>query len=269
MLALVVFGEVNLVLHLEAEFRQGEEREEGRHEHGDVEVRVVGEVERREVEGEEALDEEPRQVDALDAEEASGQHDDEEGEKHARDAPQALVEFLQEQLVGADEDALQGTVNHKVPCRAVPQAADEEAEPQVEVFAGFGLHAATTQGEVEVVLDEHAESLVPTAPKLGNGGRHIRIIKVLWELEAHHSTEADGHVAVARKVEIDLEGEGEDGNPGGSRVDGGNLVGDVGELGRSQNVVVRWAQHLVDLETDHVGNQNFLRQTDDEAVEAL
>lgn len=87
MLALVVFGEVDLVLHLEAELRQGEEREEGRHEHGDVEVRVVAEVERCKVEGKQALDEEPRQVDALDAEEATRQHDDEEGEEYARDAP--------------------------------------------------------------------------------------------------------------------------------------------------------------------------------------
>jgi len=269
MLTFVVVGEVDLVLHLQAELREGEEREESRHEHGHVEVRVVAEVERREIEGEEALDEEPRQVDALDAEEAASEHDDHEGEKHAWDAPQSLVEFFQKQLVGTDEDALQGTIDHEVPRCTVPQAADQEAEPQVEVFAGFGLHAAAAQGEVEVVLDEHAEGLVPTAPKLGNGGRHIRIIKVFGEFEAHHASKADGHVAVARKVEIDLEGEGEDGNPGGGRVDGGNLVGDVGELGRSQNVVVRWAKHSIHLETDDVGNQNFLRQTDDEAVEAL
>ena len=61
---------------------------------------------------------------------------------------------------------MQGTVDHEVPCRAMPQAADEEAEPQVKVFAGFGLHAAAAQGELEVVLDEHAEGLVPTSPKL-------------------------------------------------------------------------------------------------------
>ena len=166
MLPLVVFGEVDLVLHLEADFGKGKEREEGRHEHRDIEVRVVAEVERRKVEGEEALDEEPREVDALDAEKATRQHDDEEGEEHTRDAPQTFVEFLQKQLVSADEDALQGTIDYEVPRRAVPQTADEEAEPQVEIFARFGFHAATTQREVEVVFDEHAESLVPTTPKL-------------------------------------------------------------------------------------------------------
>ena len=129
MLPLVVVGEIDFVLHLETELRQGEEREEGRHEHGDVEVRVVGEVERGEVEGEEAFDEQPRQVDALDAEEAARQDDDEEGEEHAWNAPQTLIELFQEELVGTDEDALQGTINDEIPRRAVPQAADEETEP--------------------------------------------------------------------------------------------------------------------------------------------
>ena len=129
MLTFVVVGEVDLVLHLQAELREGEEREESRHEHGHVEVRVVAEVERREIEGEEALDEEPRQVDALDAEEAASEHDDHEGEKHAWDAPQSLVEFFQKQLVGTDEDALQGTIDHEVPRCTVPQAANQEAEP--------------------------------------------------------------------------------------------------------------------------------------------
>ena len=129
MLPLVVVGEVDLVLHLQADLRQGEEREEGRHEHGDIEVRIVAEMERREVESEEPLDEKPRQVDSLNAEEAARQDDDEEGEKHRRDASQTLIELLQKQLVSADEDTLQGTVNHEIPRCAMPQTADEEAEP--------------------------------------------------------------------------------------------------------------------------------------------
>ena len=96
MLSAVVFGEVDLVLHFEAKLRQGEEREEGGHKHGHIEVWVVAEMEGRKVEGEQALDEHPRQVDALDAEEAAGQDDDKEGEKHRRDTPQSFVELLQE-----------------------------------------------------------------------------------------------------------------------------------------------------------------------------
>lgn len=129
-------------------------------------MRVVTEMEGYELEGEQPLDEEPRQIDALDAEEAAREDDDEEGEKHARNRSQTLIEPLQKQLVGTDENALQGTVNHEVPRRAVPQSADEEAEPKVEVFPRLGLHPTAAQGEVEVVFDEHTESLVPTPPKL-------------------------------------------------------------------------------------------------------
>ena len=129
-------------------------------------MRIVTEVESFEIEGKQTLDEHPRQVDALDAEEAARQHDDKEGEEYARNPAQPFVELLQKQLVRADEDALQGTIDYEIPRCAVPQARDEEAEPQVEVLAGFGLHTAAAQGEVEVVLDEHAEGLVPTPPKL-------------------------------------------------------------------------------------------------------
>ena len=166
MLPTVKFSEVDFVLYLQAELREGEEREEGRHEHGHIEVRIVAEMEGSEVEGKQTLDEHPRQVDAFDAEEATGQHDDEECEKYTRNPPQSFVELLQKQLVGADEDALQSTVDHEVPRRTMSQTADEEAEPQVEVFARLSLHAATTQGEVEVIFNEYAEGLVPTTPKL-------------------------------------------------------------------------------------------------------
>ena len=69
-------------------------------------MRVVAEMEGREVEGEQTLDEHPRQVDALDAEKASGQHDDEESEEYGRDAPQPLIKLLKEKFVGTDEDTL-------------------------------------------------------------------------------------------------------------------------------------------------------------------
>ena len=84
----IILCEVNFILYLQAELREGEEREEGSHDHGHIEVRVVAKMERREVEGKQALDEHPRQVDALDAEEAARQHDDEEGEEHTWNPPQ-------------------------------------------------------------------------------------------------------------------------------------------------------------------------------------
>ena len=166
MLTFVELSEIYFFLPFEAEFSQGDEREDCCYNHRGEEMRVVGEMHRGELEGEEAFDEHPRQVDALDAEEATCQHDDGEGADYSRHPADAFVEFLEEELVGAYEDTLQGAVYDEVPRRAVPQTADEETEPQVEILAGFGLHAAAAQREVEVVLDEYAEGLVPTSPKL-------------------------------------------------------------------------------------------------------
>ena len=162
----VVIGEIHLILYLQSELGEGKEREESRHQHCDIKVRVVAEMERRKIKGEESFDEEPREVDALDAEETAGQDNDEEGEKHRWNPSKPFVEFLEEELVGADKDALQGAIHHKVPRGAVPQSADKETEPQVEILARLGLHPAAAQREIQIVLDEHAESLVPASPKL-------------------------------------------------------------------------------------------------------
>ena len=129
MLSFVVFGEIDLVLDLETELRQGKEGKESGDEHGHIEMGVLTEVEGDEVKGKEPLDEDPGEVDALDAEEATGEHDDAEGEEDGRDAANPLIELLQEELVGTDEDALQRAIHHEVPRGTMPETGDEETEP--------------------------------------------------------------------------------------------------------------------------------------------
>ena len=110
---------------------------------------------------------------------------------------------------------------------------------------------------------------MPTTPKLRNGCGNVRIVKVLGKLETHHAAQADGHVRITSKVEIDLEGEGEDGYPSTGGVDGRYFVGDVGQLGGGQHVVVGRPQDLVDLETYDISDEYFFAQTNDETVEAM
>ena len=38
-----------------------------------------------------------------------------------------------------------------------------------------------------------------------DGGRSVRIIEVFAEMEAEHASETDGHIAVAGKIEVDLQ----------------------------------------------------------------
>ena len=46
---------------------------------------------------------------------------------------------------------------------------------------------------------------MPAAPELLDGGRGVRIIEVFAEMEAEHASETDGHIAVAGKIEVDLQ----------------------------------------------------------------
>ena len=46
---------------------------------------------------------------------------------------------------------------------------------------------------------------MPAPPEVRHGAGKIRIVEILREREAEHPPEADGHVAVARKVKINLQ----------------------------------------------------------------
>lgn len=54
---------------------------------------------------------------------------------------------------------------------------------------------------------------MPAAPELGDGLGDVGVVEVLGELEAQHPAQADGHLGITGKVEIDLEGKGQDPHP--------------------------------------------------------
>ena len=89
----VVIGEIHLILYLQSELGEGKEREESRHQHCDITVRVVAEMERRKIKGEESFDEEPREVDALDTEETTGEHYYCKGADDRRNLADSFVEL--------------------------------------------------------------------------------------------------------------------------------------------------------------------------------
>ena len=55
---------------------------------------------------------------------------------------------------------------------------------------------------------------MPTTPELGNALADVGLVEVLVKPEAHHQTQADGHIGVAGKVEIQLRGVRQDAQPG-------------------------------------------------------
>ena len=64
---------------------------------------------------------------------------------------------------------------------------------------------------------------MPPSPEFGDAAGNIGIIKILQKVEAEHPAQTDGHIRIARKVKIDLEGISQQPQPGRQHRHGGGL----------------------------------------------
>ena len=120
----------------------------------------------------------------------------------------------------------------EVPPRPVPDAGEEPHDQDVAHPLGPG-HAVPPQREIDVLPEPGGQGDVPALPKLYHRAGNIGVVEVLQEVEAEHLPQADGHVAVAGEIEIDLERVGRDAQP---RAGEGQLLtrkGPVPELANS------------------------------------
>ena len=114
------------------------------------------------------------------------------------------------------------------PVGAVPKSAHEEDDENVA--DRFPLaDARTTERNVEVVAKPRRKRDVPAPPKLRDVAGEVRRLEVRHELDAKEFGGADGDVAVAGEIPVDLKGkihgtEHERG-PGVFGVVGENVIG--------------------------------------------
>ncbi len=133
----------------------------------------------------------------------------------------------------------------------MPDAGGRPDDQQVEHHPAPARPAAP-QGEVQVLPEPAAQGDVPPPPELAGRLGDIGIVEVFQKLEAQHPPQADGHVRVAGEVEVELEGEGGDAQPGPQG-------GEPGP-GRGQIHVPQRAQG--------VGKQNLFTRAHGEALDA-
>ncbi len=95
----------------------------------------------------------------------------------------------------------------------MPQPAQQHDDRQVCVSAVPAL-AVAAQGNVEVIAKPGGQRNMPSSPELGDRLADVGRVEVLGEHEPHHQPQADRHVGVGRKVEVDLEGIGDGADPG-------------------------------------------------------
>ena len=86
----------------------------------------------------------------------------------------------------------------------MPQARQQPDDGNIADPFGAG-RAAAAQRDIDIVPEPLPERLMPAPPEVRHGAGKIRIVEILREREAEHPPEADGHVAVARKVKINLQ----------------------------------------------------------------
>ena len=90
------------------------------------------------------------------------------------------------------------------PFRAVPQPAQQEDDHQIEIRP-VRAGSASAERDIEIVPEPGGQRDVPAAPEFGDRLGDVGIVEIERKIDADHQAEADRHIRVAGKVEIDLQ----------------------------------------------------------------
>ena len=86
----------------------------------------------------------------------------------------------------------------------MPQPAQEHCDDEIDILPQLAF-AVAAQGDINVVANPCGERDVPAPPKVGDAHRAIRCVEVDGEMEAQQQSNANGHIAIATEIAIDLQ----------------------------------------------------------------
>lgn len=98
------------------------------------------------------------------------------------------------------------TPGEEGPVGPMPEATDKKDDKRVAHHLGFAYTAAA-QRDVDIVAEPGGERDVPAAPELGNVAAEIGYLEVTHQVDAEEFGAADGNVAIAREVTVNLDRE--------------------------------------------------------------
>ena len=159
------------------------------------------------------------------------------------------VQPLAEETFRHHEKTVQHTPQNKGPGSAVPQAADQKGQKQIQISTDSTL-AVSTQRAVDIGAQRPAEGDVPPAPEYGNALRAVRRPEILGDIDVEHLSQTNGHVRIAAEIKINLEGIGERGCPCGTET---KTFG---------------VEAIFYKQCQRIGDHDFLEKTDAEHIDA-
>ena len=116
----------------------------------------------------------------------------------------ALFEiFQQEGFFNREQHKVVKAPGNKVPAGPVPDAGSSPDQEHIEQLSRLAL-AVAAQGNVDVIPEPARQRNMPAPPELGDAARDIRQVEVGRTVKAEQCGQAVAHLAVARKIKVEL-----------------------------------------------------------------
>ena len=98
-------------------------------------------------------------------------------------------------------DTVPGTPDNIVQRCTVPETGEQECEEKINIGI---TGSAPADRNIEIVAEPLRQRHMPSAPEFGYRLGDIRIIEIFLKVDAEHLSEADCHIRITGKVEIEL-----------------------------------------------------------------
>ena len=208
-----------------------------------------GVAQRPEVHRQHGFDDGQRVGEARRAEEHPGHDDEAEIDHPLQRRVQAVIRLAEEAVEHARRPVHQPPEQEE-PARAMPQAAEQEDDHQIDAGARQPFPTAAER-EIDIGGQKAGERDMPPLPEFADVEALVRRIEIDRDFDVEHQPHAGRHIAVAGKIEVELEGVADGDKPGLRRVE-------RQRVGKTR----------LDRDGERIGDGHLLDQTARESVQA-
>ena len=126
------------------------------------------------------------------------------------------MHFFKEFLTAAGnyrKKAMKDTPDDKGIICAMPNSACQIDDHNMQIRAHISF-AIAAQRNVNIFCKKTCQRFMPAVPEFSNGEGFIGRVKIDRQINIHHLPDANGHIAIAAEIKINLNGVGQTGKEG-------------------------------------------------------